>query len=487
MRNKSLTLNAIFNVIKQCLSVFFPLITYPYVSRALGADYLGVYSFSDSIIQILLIVSTLGIPSYAIREGSLIRDDEKAIRTFSSEIFTLNILSTILSYGLLLTLIIFVPQINRNAVILGCLSINFFATLMGRDWLNSIHEDFLYISIRYTIVHIASLILILIFVKEPCDLVKYVLIMAFSTAGGELINAFHTLKYSPYGFAKIRNIRKHIRPVLILFCSTIAITIYVRSDITMIGFLMSDKDVGIYTISSKVYLVVKSVLNAVITVTMPRLANYRGELNCVTENKYIILLGKLKTILMFLIFPSSVGLFCVSSYIMVLVGGAEFISGYISLRILSIALIFAVFGCFIANCVLVINKKEKGLFIASTISAIVNVVLNFIMIPLMGINGAALTTLISEFSVLIICIKYIDLSDTEKKNIFHINKKNFAVAAMECMYIIVAAVVLKQVFDSDILYLGVVIITSVIMYTFILKISKNDLIRELMKDINKRN
>ena len=210
-------------------------------------------------------------------------------------------------------------------------------------------------------------------------------------------------------------------------------------------------------------------------------------MNCVTENKYIILLGKLKTILMFLIFPSSVGLFCVSSYVMVLVGGAEFISGYISLRILSIALIFAVFGCFIANCVLVINKKEKGLFIASTISAIVNVVLNFIMIPLMGINGAALTTLISEFSVLIICIKYIDLSDTEKKNIFHINKKNFAVAAMECMYIIVAAVVLKQVFDSDILYLGVVIITSVIMYAFILKISKNDLIRELMKDINKRN
>ena len=139
MRNKSLTLNAIFNVIKQCLSVFFPLITYPYVSRALGADYLGVYSFSDSIIQILLIVSTLGIPSYAIREGSLIRDDEKAIRTFSSEIFTLNILSTILSYGLLLTLIIFVPQINRNAVILGCLSINFFATLMGRDWLNQVN------------------------------------------------------------------------------------------------------------------------------------------------------------------------------------------------------------------------------------------------------------------------------------------------------------------------------------------------------------
>ena len=206
-----------------------------------------------------------------------------------------------------------------------------------------------------------------------------------------------------------------------------------------------------------------------------------------TENKYVILLGKLKTILMFLIFPSSVGLFCVSSYVMVLVGGAEFTDGYISLRILSIALIFAVFGCFIANCVLVINKKEKGLFKASAISAIVNVVLNFIMIPLIGINGAALTTLISECLVLIICIRYVDLSDGEKETIFRVNKKNFVVVAMECMYIIMAAVVLRQVFDGDIVYLGMVIISSVIMYAFILMASNNDLIRELMKDMNKRN
>ena len=190
---------------------------------------------------------------------------------------------------------------------------------------------------------------------------------------------------------------------------------------------------------------------------------------------------------MFLIFPCSVGLFCVSSYIMFLVGGAEFISGYISLRILSIALIFAVFGCFIANCVLVINKKEKGLFIASVISAIVNVVLNLIIIPLMGINGAALTTLISEFSVLIICIRYVDLSDAEDENIFRVNKKDFVVVVIECIYIIVAAVVLKQVLDSYIVYLGMVIISSIIMYAFILKISKNDLIIELMKDISKRN
>ena len=79
------------------------------------------------------------------------------------------------------------------------------------------------------------------------------------------------------------------------------------------------------------------------------------------------------------------------------------------------------------------------------------------------------------------------MSDAEEENIFRVNKKDFVVVVIECIYIIVTAVVLKQVLDSYIVYLGMVIISSIIMYAFILKISKNDLIIELMKDIRKRN
>ena len=80
MKQKSLGVNALLNGIKQCCSIIFPLITFPYISRVLGSDGYGKYSFSYSVTNYFILLAALGIYTYAIREGAKIRDDQKAIK-----------------------------------------------------------------------------------------------------------------------------------------------------------------------------------------------------------------------------------------------------------------------------------------------------------------------------------------------------------------------------------------------------------------------
>ena len=478
MKKKSIKVNAIWNTIRQCLSILFPLITYPYVSRVLGASNLGRYSFSESVVQILITISIIGIPTYSIREGSRIRDNKDALVDFCSEVFTLNCISVLFSYTLLAILVIFVPRIRLESVSVMVLSINILSKCIGRDWLNSIFEEYLYISIRYIVVHAISLGAIFLLVKKPEDILIYVTIMAFSQLGGNVLNVFYTNKKVPIKFKLSQKTTKHLKPILLLFCSSIATTIYIRSDITILGFMRTNAEVGIYSMSSKIYTIVKSVLNALIMVSIPRLSYYLGNENGYF-GRYSLLLNKIRNALVLLLFPAVTGLFCLSKDALYLLGGEEFVSGSISLQILCGALIFAVFGCFYAQGILIANRLESVFFKATVISAIINIVLNFVFIPLIGINGAALTTLISEISIVIMCKKYSHnyYNDSIKKLI-----ANSYAAIIECFFIAVLSYGLKSIIGHNSFRIVLTIIISVVIYVLVLWLTKNEIFITTVND-----
>ena len=98
MKHKSLALNAFLNSLRSILNILFPLITFPYVSRKLTVDGMGIYNFSNSFISYFLLIAALGINTYAIREGAKYRNNKGKIPQFSSEIFTINICSTLIAY-----------------------------------------------------------------------------------------------------------------------------------------------------------------------------------------------------------------------------------------------------------------------------------------------------------------------------------------------------------------------------------------------------
>lgn len=120
--NKSIKLNAVLNIFRQCCHIVFPLITYPYISRILGSSNLGRYSFADSIVQYFLILASLGIPTYAIREGARLRSEKGRLEQLSAQLFTLSLLSLTISILLLSGITWCVPRIRREGMLIFILA-----------------------------------------------------------------------------------------------------------------------------------------------------------------------------------------------------------------------------------------------------------------------------------------------------------------------------------------------------------------------------
>ncbi len=458
--------NAILNIIKQSCNIVIPLITYPYVTRVLGEDSLGKFSFADSVISYFVILATLGIPTYAIREGARIRDDKSAITQFSAELFSINVFSTIIAYFLLGICIVNQHRLQREPILLFILSINILTNTISRDWINNIYEDFFYITIRYIIFQIISLVLIFVVIHGSEDYTKYTVIMMFSNSGAYLSSFFYNLRRVPIKLTYRLNLKKHFKPILLLFCSTLAIQIYVKSDITVLGFLRSDADVGIYTAASKIYTIVKALLNAVIMVAIPRLSYYLGKNDSDGYNK---LLNKLRDSLFALVIPCVVGCFCLSKEIIYLIGGETYESGYLPLSILCFALGFAVLGCYYAQGVLIANRDERTFMIATIISALVNIGLNIVLIPKMGMSGAAVTTVIAEVLICLMC------GINSSKYYSRQRVDGGGPIIIGCIAIIGVCYGFKMLIDNVLVRSIIAILTSVVVYFAVLLFGKNQL------------
>ncbi len=459
MKEKNIKKNAALNVIKQCTGAIFPLVTYPYISRTIGSDGFGRVSFADSFVSILIFIALLGIPVYAVREGSRIRDDREKFKVFSNEMFTISALSLLVSAAIIVLCVLFVPRVRLEAVLIIVLSIDIIASVLGRDWINNVYEDFAYISLRYVISHLIGVALIFIFVKNKDDLYVYALILAFTFSAGLFLNVFYTRRYAGFGLASFSSLKKHIAPILGLFSTTIAVKIYVSSDVLMVGFFRNNAEVGVYSLASKVYIIIKLLFNAIIATAIPRLANYLGKSD---KNKHRDTLDSLKKFLLIFLFPAIAGLIMLSKETLYILGGEDFISGYKCIVLLSVALYAAVMANYYANAVLVPLRKEKIFIMASVIAAVLNITLNIFMIQLIGIEGAAITTVIAEFIVMNMCL-YASKGYVDKP------KLKFIIGIiLGTVAVVVCCAVIKMFIASVIMRVILSIVLSVILYSAII-------------------
>lgn len=400
--NKSLKTNAVLNGIKQCCAILFPLITFPYISRILGSEGFGKYSFSYSISNYFILLAALGISSYAIREGAKIRDNKEKITKFASQMFSLNICAVIFSYILLIVAFFVSSKIQSYAQYIFAHSLIMVLAAIGTDWVNSIYEDFYYITLKYIFVHIISLVMMFSFVKTSDDVVVYCIISVIASSGGNLLNIFYIRKYLKIKFTFDMEVKKHLLPLLVLFVNSLAITIYVESDITMLGIYYDDSIVGTYGFVSKIYNILKQLVYAIVAVVIPRVAYVVGN----QKNMYKHYMNKILWALTAVLLPIITGLFGMSTTIIRITGGEEYVSGSYSLKVLGFALIFAVLAAMFSYCVLIVFNEEKKCLNATVAAASINVLLNFIVLPKFGIIGAAITTLIAEMTTCFVQMHY---------------------------------------------------------------------------------
>ncbi len=468
----------VLNGIRNIFGILFPLITFPYASRVLGVDAIGKFNFSNSLVGYIILLANLGINAYVIREGSRLRDDKEKLEEFISQTFTINMLTTLLSYIVLFALLL-IPKFNAYIVVILILSIQVIFKTFGVEWIYSIYEDYLYITIRSLISQILFIAFLFTFVHSPQDLVIYTIITVFVNSSLNLINYFYARKYCNIKLTAKLNLKQHLEPILILFASQVAVTIYVSSDVTILGLFNGDYDVGIYSIAVKIYTLIKMFLAAVIVVGIPRLSNLLGsnkkqEFNTVANDIY-------KTILTLAI-PSVFGIIMLRNEIVLLIAGSEYIQSVSAVFLLSFAIICYLGAYFWGQCILVPNRNEKVVLNITIASAIANILLNLFLIPKYGVNAAAITTIFSEGLAFILCRKY-------GKKYMVIDNLNLHLlkVTIGCVPMFIFYYIFKLHINSMLLYTCLTVILSVVSYSLIEYFIGNESLAFVKKFLKKYN
>ena len=472
---KSLGKNAFLNGFRNVLNLLFPLLTFPYVSKVLNVEGIGQYNFAQATVSYFLLVAGLGISTYAIREGAKYREDKEAFNVFASEVLLCNAISTIIAYLLLALCMIFVGKLQTYATLIWVFSIQIVFTTIGVEWLYSIYEEYEYITIRSIVVKIISIILIFIFVRDSDDTINYAVITVFAYVGSNILNLIRSKIYFKIVKVHMSDCIKHLRPILVIFASNIAIMIYVYSDTTMLGFMQTDFEVGIYSVSVKIYNIVKNLLSSVLIVSIPRLSMYYGN-GRIKEFKSTA--QKVYDSITALVMPAVIGLMCVSKQVVLVISGDAYISAESSLRILCIALLFCIYAWFFSQCILMPAKKEKTILIATCISAVINIGLNFCLIPIWKENAAAFTTFVAEFIMFLICVIY--GLKIVKIRLFN---RNMLGVMCGCVGIVcVCKIILSFEYGVIMQLLGVVLASGVV-YGLILILFRNDIACTVLRKV----
>ena len=481
MRQKNLGVNAVLNMIRQGLSVLFPLITYPYALRILGPVGIGKVNYSSSIVRYFSLLAMLGVTNYAIREGAKRRDDKQKLNCFINEVFSINIITTVFSYLILLLTILFIPRFRDYRMLMLLQSISMILTTLGIDYINAIYEDFFLITIRSIVTHIVSMGLLFLFVKTPDDYYMYALLSVVTNGIICISNLFYCRRYVKLSFSLKNNWKTHLKPMLILFANTLAIYIYVSVDTTMLGWIKGDETVGLYTASVNVYSILKNILAAIYIVAVPRLANFIGKND---KQGYKSLSTEVLCYLIILLIPVGVGVICIAPEIMAFMGGEEYSASILSLRILGIALVFSIFGGFMTACINITLGREKETLTATIISAIINFSLNLVVIPRFSLYGAAATTLFSEAFVFFFCFFRIP----KKETIFDTKKiiRCIIDALIGVLSIVFISIVLNRFIESFIPRMILIMCLSVLSYFTLLYLLKNPYIDGVFNMLKKR-
>lgn len=151
--------------------------------------------FAQSIVSYFAIFASLGITTYAVRETSKARNDQVKFNTTVKEIFTINMISTAISYLLLFISFLFIGKFREyKSLICICSTLIMFTTL-GMGWLYQAVEDYLYITVRSILFQVISIVMLFTFVKSQDDYLWYAAINIISNVGANICNFIHSKKY----------------------------------------------------------------------------------------------------------------------------------------------------------------------------------------------------------------------------------------------------------------------------------------------------
>lgn len=394
---KSISKNYLYNLSYQILTLLTPLITTPYLSRVLGPDGIGQYSFTFSIVTYFILLANLGVANYAQREIAYERGNKQAqSRTF----FEVMLLRTILVLISLIAYYFIVSSWNVSHTIYWIQALNILAVLFDISWYFQGLEEFGKIVFRNFITRILSILMVFLLIKDSGDLNFYVAL----TGGMNILSGILIWAYLPQYLVHVKlselNPFRNFIVILQMFLPTIAIQVYTVLDKTMIGLSTTDAlENGYYEQAEKIVKISLTVITSLGTVTLPRIAADFASGNKEAIKKRLMKSYRFAT---FLALPMIMGLIATIDFIVPWFFGPGYEKVGILVKIFS-GLLLAIGINNVTGVQYLVPTNRQNLFTLTVIiGAAVNFCLNLFLIPYFYSVGAAIASVMAESVIAII-------------------------------------------------------------------------------------
>ena len=424
MKIRSVRFNFIMNFILTASSIIFPLITFPYISRVLQAAGNGKVAFAISVLTYFTMFASLGIPTYGIRACAKVREEKEKLSHTVQELLIINTVTMLMTYAVFAVLMQLIPEFAAEKELMWINSIGLILNVFGVGWLYNALEQYAYITACSLVFKVLSIIMMFAWVKNPDDYVKYGAITMFAASGSYVMNFINLHKYVSLKKTGTYNFRQHLRPIFIFFATSAAISVYTNLDVVMLRFMKDDAEVGYYNAAIKVKTILVSLITSLGTVLLPRLSFYvrmkdkdAFHSTIVKAFNFVLVLGSSVTVYFMLFTKETI----------LVLSGKGFYPAIMPMFLLMPTVLFIGLSNITGIQILTPINKEKQVLISIIYGAVLDFVLNLILIPGYGASGAAFATLMAEAMVLIVQCIY--LRDMLKSLINELSIGKVAVAA----------------------------------------------------------
>lgn len=393
MRKNGTKKNFAYNMIYQVFQMILPLITMPYVSRVLGAEGVGTYSYTYSIAHYFVLFGTMGCVNYGNRSVARVREDPQKRNAVFSEVYTLQLMIALTAILAYLLYVFLFAEYKLYAMLQSFYVIG---VMFDINWLFFGMEDFKLTVTKKILIKVANVLCIFIFVKTADDLWKYVLVLSLGHFVAQSSMWLFAKRYIRFTFAGIRQALSHLKGFLILFIPIIATSIYRMMDKVMLGSMSSMEQVGFYESAEKLISICLCVISAFGAVMMPRMSNLLGK-GKLEECKALFV--RSMEIAIFIGCAIAFGVAAVADDFIPIFYGPGYEDSILITAMLSSTVLFITWACIVRTLYLIPAERNKVYIHSVFLGAAINVAVNILLIPRYAAAGAAVGTIAAEVSV----------------------------------------------------------------------------------------
>lgn len=393
--------NFIYSSILTSANYIFPFLTYPYVSRVLGVNNIGICNFVDGIINYFILFSMMGISIVGVREIAKVKDDPTQLNKTFSSLFFLNTISTSILLIILLISTNTIDELYKYKELIYVGAAKLVCNYLLIEWLYTGLENFKYITIRTILVKSCYVIGVFLFVKDENDYPIYYILLVLMVVVNSIFNIIYARKFVRFKLS-LCNIKPFAIPFLILGIYALLTSMYTSFNVTYLGFVSGTTEVGYYTTATKIYSILLALFTAFTNVMLPRMSALLSE-NKTDEFKNMI--NKSCDVLLTFCIPTMIIGIIFAPEIILIISGEGYEGAITPMRIIMPLMLIIGYAQIVIVQILMPLRKDKAIFINSICGAGIGIILNILLVPSLNSIGSSIVWTISELTVLI-CGQY---------------------------------------------------------------------------------